>query len=122
MLNHNTLKDNEGKPVNSMDIGAWYLRNIKKPEISDEQHFIMEGMLAAVSDSGVRQGYQAMKLAIKILEGENPGTLPVTAPKRGDYIINRERAKMLGVYEKIKNNKDIELWIDTALSLQRERK
>ncbi|MGH1486464.1 MAG: ABC transporter substrate-binding protein [Cellvibrionaceae bacterium] len=118
MLNHNTLKDKNGKPVNSMEIGAWYLRNIKKPEISDEEHFIIEGMLAAVSDSGVRQGYQAMNIAIRIMKGEKPSTIAVTAPKYGDYVVNKERAKMLGVYEKIKNREKIESWIDEALALK----
>ncbi len=118
MLNHNTLKDKDGKPIDNMDIGAWYLKNIRKPEISYEQHFIVEGMLAAVSDSGVKQGYEAMKIAIRILEGENPGTIPVTAPQRGDYVVNKERAKMLGVYEKIKTNEKIEAWVEKALALK----
>jgi putative ABC transport system substrate-binding protein len=118
MLNHNTLKDATGRPANNMEIGAWYLRNINKPEISYEEHFIVEGMLAAVSDSGVKQGYQAMELAIQILAGGNPGKLAVTAPRRGDYVVNKERAKMLGVYQSIKNNSKIEAWIDHALALK----
>ena len=121
MLNHNTLKDKNENPVNSMDIGAWYLNNIKKPEISDEEHFIIEGMLAAVSDSGVRQGYKAMNIAIRIIEGESPSSIPVKAPKRGDYIVNRERAKMLGIYKKIKHKKSIESWIDEALALKQKK-
>jgi len=119
ILNHNTLKDSEGKPVDNMKIGAWYLRNIKKPEISYEQHFIVEGMFAAVSDSGVKQGYGATKIASRILKGENPGSIPVTAPKRGDYVVNRERANMLGVYESIKTNTLIEAWVEEALALKK---
>jgi ABC-type uncharacterized transport system substrate-binding protein len=118
MLNHNTLKDAKGRPVNEMEIGAWYLRNINKPEISYEEHFIVEGMLAAVSDSGVKQGYQAMELAIQILEGKDPGKIAVTAPSRGDYVVNKERAKMLGIYHSIKSNTKIEAWIDHALALK----
>lgn len=118
MLNHNTLKDKDGNPVDNMEIGAWYLKNIKKPEVSYEQHFIVEGMLAAVSDSGVKQGYEAMKIAIKILNGEKPGAIPVTAPKRGDYVVNKERANILGIYEKIKGNEKIEAWVEKALALK----
>lgn len=121
ILNHNTLKDVDGNPVDNMKIGAWYLRNIQIPEVSYEQHFIVEGMLAAVSDSGVKQGYGAMKLAFRILRGENPGLMPVTAPKRGDYVVNKERAKMLKVYNKIKANDLIEAWIEEALALRQHK-
>lgn len=118
VMNHNTLKDANGTAVDNMEIGAWYLRNINKPEISYEEHFIVEGMFAAVSDSGVKQGFQATELAIKILNGEKPADLPVTAPQRGDYVVNRERAKMLKVYSKIMNNTQIEDWIDESLALK----
>jgi ABC-type uncharacterized transport system substrate-binding protein len=118
ILNHNTIRNEAGDPVNNMELGAWYLRNIQKPEISYEQHFIVEGMFAAVSDSGVKQGYQAMQLALRILAGENPGTMAVTAPQRGDYVVNKERAKMLGIYDTVKNNPQIEAWVDTILALK----
>ncbi|MFT6791350.1 MAG: ABC-type uncharacterized transport system substrate-binding protein [Cellvibrionaceae bacterium] len=117
MLNHNTLKDSNGDPIDHMKIGAWYLRNIKKPEVSYENHFIEEGMFSAVSDSGVKQGYMAMKLAIRILEGENPANIRVTAPDRGDYVVNRERAEMLNIYERIKDNNKIEAWVERAQAL-----
>ncbi|MGH1441600.1 MAG: ABC transporter substrate-binding protein [Cellvibrionaceae bacterium] len=122
MLNHNTLKNKKGEPVDSMKLGAWYIRNIKKPEVSYEQHFIVEGMFAAVSDSGVKQGYGATKLANKILKGESPSLMAVTAPIRGDYVVNRERAKMLGVYKTIKNNKLIEAWVEKAIALEKYKK
>lgn len=117
MLNHNTLKDASGGPIDHMKIGAWYLRNISIPEVSYENHFIEEGMLSAVSDSGVKQGYMATKLAIRILEGEDPANMAVTAPSRGDYVVNRERAIMLDVYEDIKDNKKIEAWVEKAQAL-----
>lgn len=118
MLNHNTIKDSKGNPVDSMKAGAWYLRNINKPEVSYENHFIEEGMLSAVSDSGVKQGYLATQLAIRTLAGENPGTMPVVAPKRGDYVINKERAMQLGVYNKIKSNDQIEAWVEKSAALE----
>ena len=118
VMNHNTLKDSNDKAVDNMEIGAWYLHNIAKPEVSYEEHFIVEGMFAAVSDSGVKQGFQATELAIRILKGEKPGGMAVTAPKRGDYVVNKERARMLGVYEKIKSNLQIEDWIDESLALK----
>lgn len=119
MLNHNTLKDAKDEPVEQMKIGAWYLRNIKKPEVSYENQFIEEGMLSAVSDSGVKQGYRAMKLAIRVLEGEDPATIAVTAPERGDYVVNKERAVMLDVYDKIKNNSQIEAWVNNSAALKK---
>ena len=119
ILNHNTLKNAKGDPVDSLKIGAWYLRNILKPEVSYEEHFIVEGMFAAVSDSGVKQGYNAMELAAKILKGVNPAKLAVTAPRRGDYVVNKERAKMLGVYDTVKDNPQIEAWVEESLALKK---
>lgn len=119
MLNHNTLKNEAGNPVDNLKIGSWYLQNINKPEISYENHFIVEGMLAAVSDSGVKQGYMATQLGIKILEGDDPNTLQVIAPKRGDYVVNLKRAKMLGVYEKISTNQNIEAWVNESSALNK---
>ena len=118
ILNHNSLKDKDNQPVEQLEIGAWYLRNIKKPECAHEKQFAEEGMLCVCDDSGYNQGYEAMKLGYRILKKqEKPGVLPVKAPPRGPFIINRERAKMLGV--NITEQMGAEEYIEKSLALEK---
>jgi ABC-type uncharacterized transport system substrate-binding protein len=119
VTNHNTLKDEQGKPVDQLDIGAWYLTHILKPDCGDQRQFVEEGMLACVDDSGFKQGYEAVKMAHAILaQGRKPADIPVIAPERGPFIVNRMRARMLGLEETIKDNALIEEYVDTAAALK----
>lgn len=118
VLNHNTIKDDLGNPVAQLKLGAWYLRNIKKPDCRHEKQFAKEGILLVVDDSGFKQGYEAVKTAYQILEkGKNTDNTPVRAPERGPVIVNRQRANMLGV--DISGKAFIEEFIDSALALEK---
>jgi len=118
VLNHNTLKDDLGNPVDQLNIGAWYLRNIRKPDCGHEKQFAIEGLLLVVDDSGFKQGYEAVKVAYQILEqGKNPADIPVRAPVRGPVIVNRQRAAMLRI--DLTGKTFIEEFIDTALALEK---
>jgi len=116
IVNHNSIKNNDGEIVGQMEIGAWYLQNIKKPECAHEKQFAQEGMLSVCDDSGYNQGYEAMKIVHRILQqGELPGSIIVKAPPRGPFIINRKRAEMLGIV--ITESMGVELTINQALAL-----
>ncbi len=118
MLNHNTLRDERGEPVDPMAAGAWYLRNIKKPDCGHERQFAIEGILATADDSGFHQAYEAVQIGHQVLaKGVNPGIIPVRAPKRGALMVNRERARMLGI--QITEAMGAEEYIDKALALER---
>lgn len=117
IANHNTIKDDQGRAVDQLEIGAWYLRNIKKPDCADEKQFTTEGILLVVDDSGFKQGYEAIKTAHEILAGKKPGDIPARAPERGAIIANRERAKMLGIG--LKGRTFIEEFVDKALALEK---
>jgi len=117
ILNHNSLQDGAGNPVDQLTAGAWYLRNIQKPECAHERQFVEEGMLSVCDDSGFNQGYEAAKLAHRILvKGEDPGLIAVRAPKRGPFIVNRQRARMLGI--DLTDQMGIEQTVPTALALK----
>lgn len=119
ILNHNTLKDANGKPVDQLEIGAWYLRHIKKPDVGHEKQFVVEGVLCAVDDSGFKQGYEAVKVAHGILKkGENPAVIPVYAPDRGPFVVNLERAEMLGILQLVAASPLIEERVEKMLALK----
>ena len=118
ILNHNSLKDERGRPVDQLEIGAWYLRHIKLPECAQERQFAQEGMLCVCDDSGYNQGYEAMKLGYAILkQGRRASDIPVEAPGRGPLIVNRARARMLGLT--ITEDMGVEQYIDASLALER---
>jgi ABC-type uncharacterized transport system substrate-binding protein len=118
VVNHNTIRDVNDQPVDQLEIGAWYLRNIKKPECGDEKQFAQEGMLCTCDDSGFNQAFEAVKMADRILrKKESPANIPVYMPQRGPFIINRQRAKMLGI--SITDKMQVEEYIDTALALEK---
>ncbi len=117
---HNTLKDEKGNHVNYLKASSWYLRNIQKPEVVVAKFGVEEGFLCTVDDSAFKQGYEAMKLAHKILVGANPAELSVYSPTRGPFIVNRKRAKMLGLENSIRKNEEIiDEYINEMVALEK---
>ena len=98
VLNHDTLRDRRGRHVDMLTAGRWYLNNIKIPEASHEDQFVLEGILLTANDSGYNQGFVAFEMAYSILEqGLNPARMAVRTPERGPYLVNRNRARALGI-------------------------
>src|SRR5215510_1838529 len=98
VLNHDTMKDLAGNHVDMLTVGKWYLQNIKKPEASHEDQFVLEGMLLTANDYGYNQSYLAFEMAYDILEqGLNPGRMRPRTPERGPLMVNKKRANMLGI-------------------------
>ena len=119
VLNHNTLKRESGDVVDPLEAAGWYLRHSAKPEVSPERQYVVEGMLAAVDDSGYKQGYEAVEIAHRILAGgERPASIPVRAPSRGAFVVNLERAAMLGVEARVASDPRVGERVDTALALR----
>ncbi len=98
VLNHDTLKDADGNHLDMLKVGRWYLENIGKPEASHEDQFVREGMLLTANDSGYNQGYTAVEMAFDILEqGLSPHLMRTKTPARGPLMVNRNRARALGI-------------------------
>lgn len=117
VLNHDTLRDENGQHVDMLDVGRWYLTNIRKPEASNEDQFVQEGMLLTANDSGYNQGYMAFEMAYDVLEqGLNPGLMRTKTPARGPLMVNRKRAQMLGI-DLTPHAELIDEVIDDALAL-----
>jgi ABC-type uncharacterized transport system substrate-binding protein len=103
-----------------MDVGAWYLSNVRKPDIGNMRHFVQEGMLCAIDDSGYKQGYQAARVAHRILTlGEAPGQIAAYAPEPGPFVVNLERAQMLGLLEAVAGSPLVGDRIERAMALEK---
>ena len=119
VLNHDTMKDENGDHVDMMTVGKWYLEHIRQPEVSHEDQFVREGMLCSANDSGFNQGYTAFELARRILEdGVDPAFIPPRTPERGPLIVNFERATMLGLGPRDKLETLADELVEEALALQ----
>ncbi len=118
VLNHDTLRNQSGQHVPMLEVGRWYLQNIKKPEVSHEDQFVREGMLSTANDSGFNQAYQAFEMAYDILEqGLNPAHMRTKTPLRGPFMVNSLRAATLGI--DLSNKMEfIDELVDTAMALQ----
>ena len=117
VLNHDTLRDRNGEHVDMMTVGRWYLENIRIPEASHEDQFVIEGMLLTANDSGFNQGFMAVEMANDILRlGLNPARMAVRSPDRGPYLVNRIRAAKLGIELKGKEYLIDEI-VDKAVAL-----
>ena len=118
VVNHGSLKGDDGTSVDSLKAGAWYLSNIKKPEAAPEKQFVQEGALVTVDDSGYKQAYEAGRMADRILhQKKNPADIAVIAPTRGRIIVNRQRAVTLGL-DLLKND-FIEEFIERSAALEK---
>ena len=119
VLNHDTLLDEQGNHIDMLDVGKWYLEHIVKPEASHEDQFVKEGMLLTANDSGYNQGYMAFEMAYDILEqGLNPSRMRTKTPQKGPFMVNRQRADMLGI--SLEGKMDyIEEIVEKALALER---
>ena len=95
---YHTLKDAKGRPISHNRVLSWTLKNSKIPDFTFWNFGVVDGILGSVSAWGKAHGYEAADIAVRILEGrEKPGSIPIKTPLVGTIILNRERAKMLGI-------------------------
>lgn len=97
VVQYSTLRDEQEHSVANEDVARWYVENIKIPEAASGI-FVKQGLLCAADDSGFKQAYEAVTAAHDVMtKGANPATYPCRTPQRGALIVNRERAKQLGL-------------------------
>ena len=98
VLNHDTMKNAKGEHMDMLEVGRWYLENIRKPEASHEDQFVREGMLLTANDSGFNQGYAAVEMVYDILDqGIKPQSIRTKTPPHGPLMVNLNRAAALGI-------------------------
>jgi len=118
IINHNTIKGDDGRTLDPFKVIAWYLQNIKKPEMTWEKQFVQEGLLMTVDDSAFKQGYEVVRMADMVIhQKKNPEGIPCILPSRGKIMVNRQRAKMLGF--DLSGKEFIEEYEDKSLALEK---
>lgn len=97
ILSCSILKDTLGKTLTPKEVVSWTTANSKIPEFATLDFSIYEGALCGVVESGYRQGKAAAEMAVRILAGEKPSSIPVTELEGGITLINKARATVLGI-------------------------
>ncbi len=111
------LSDSNGNPVSNEDTAKWYINHIRIPEAVGFKYRVEHGWLCTADDSGHNQGYGAVVIAHDILAtGAKPSTYPPRVPDRGPYVVNRQRAKILGI--ELTDDMGIEEYIEEASALK----
>ena len=113
------MKDAQGQHVDVLVVGKWYLENIKKPEATAEDQFVLEGLLSTANDYGYNQSTMALEMAREILEqGFNPAHMRPRTPARGPLMVNTLRAQALGIQLSDEMRKAVQS-IHTSAALKR---
>lgn len=112
-----SFKDKAGNYVAPEVAVRWYLTHSNIPEAMPESQFVVQGILCTADDSGYNQGFEAAVIGHDILaRGASPATFPPRAPRRGQLIVNRQRAGMLGIT--LTKSMGIEQYIEEASVLK----
>jgi len=93
-----TLKA-KGKEKNytASEIFSWTIQNNKLPEMALNNHFSKVGLFGGAAVNFESMGFQAGKLAGRLLEGENIQDLQIEDASEFSIVFNIKRAKQLGI-------------------------
>ena len=97
ILNYHQLRDSTGVIVTPAEVVEWMVENNQVPEMGLVADWAEDGILVSAGNSGHKVGIFAGMVGGSILDGEDPGSIPIVDPKEIDVAYNLERARTLGV-------------------------
>ncbi|GAB4571229.1 MAG: hypothetical protein Kow0077_07410 [Anaerolineae bacterium] len=87
---YHTLTDSEGRPVHEDEVIGWTVEHSALPLVGLWDFNVYQGAIGGSVISGESQGYEAGKLAARILNGEPIDELPIVIPARGKLLLNAD--------------------------------
>ena len=98
LFTYNTIKDAKGAvSLPPASIMQWIIENSKLPEFASFDFAVKDGALCSAYKPGIQQGRTAAELVLKILAGASPADLKIIDPQERVRIVNKSRAKQLGI-------------------------
>ncbi|NOX33499.1 MAG: hypothetical protein GXP56_07145 [Deltaproteobacteria bacterium] len=91
------LKDAAGNTHTAPDIIKYTIKHAKKPAMGPNYAFIKMGLYGGASVDFFAMGYQAGQKVAAILNGADPGELPIQDARRIALVFNLSRADALGI-------------------------
>lgn len=95
MLSANSVLDDTGHVMSQDDVVQWIAENSSLPDTASWGFQVAAGILVSASDSGESQGVHSAFMAAEILNGADPGSLPIITPPHGVPILNGARAEAM---------------------------
>lgn len=92
-----TLKVSDTVTYTAPEIFKWTVENSTKPEMALNYFFSKVGLFGGAAVDFKSMGFATGKKAGKILNGKNPGDLPIEDAPDYAIVFNLKRAKMLGI-------------------------
>jgi ABC-type uncharacterized transport system substrate-binding protein len=98
LFQYHTLLDNtSGASLSPDEVLSWTLENNRLPEFTFFDFAVTDGVLCGRITSGYEQGKAGANIAVRIIDGEKPGNIPVAKPIHGITMVNQDRAVTLGI-------------------------
>ena len=97
IMTYHQLRDEEGNVVPASEVMLWTINRNKLPEIGFLLFHAEDGFWSAVGVSPYKTGRYVGTITGDILDGKDPGDIPITDPQLLDLAFNLERSEMLGI-------------------------
>lgn len=97
MLSSNAVNDQEGNRMTMKQVIDWIATHSALPDTACWTEQVKDGILVSATDDGAQQGRFSAALALQILQGADPGELPISTPPNGVPALNLARAKHLAI-------------------------
>lgn len=92
------LQKEDGSATPVQEALSWYFQHAEKPEFSFFIDMVQFGQMMAVGVDPKEAGKKLGKQIIRILSGEEPGSIPIEIVDEPHIAINLARAQQLGLY------------------------
>ncbi len=92
-----SLTDSRGNRYTPPLIIPWTATHVTKPELAINREFAKLGYFGGASVDFFHMGIQAGKIVVNILQGVQPGTIPIERAERFVLVFNLDRATQLGL-------------------------
>ncbi|MEZ4228598.1 MAG: ABC transporter substrate binding protein [Polyangiaceae bacterium] len=92
---YQTVKDEDGKPVDPRELMRWTIEHLEIPTFSPKTNAIDDGALVGVAESAFENGAKAARWSAEIARGKPVSDFPITAAVKGQSMINLETVQSL---------------------------
>ncbi|MFO7749562.1 MAG: ABC transporter substrate binding protein, partial [Desulfobacteraceae bacterium] len=92
------LRNAAGKTYTAPDIIDYVVNHAQKPAIGPNYAFIKMGLFGGASVDFFAMGVQAGKKAASVLNGKDPGSLPIDDAREIALVFNLARAETLDIH------------------------
>ena len=97
IITYHQLRDENGDVVPAQDVVNWTIANSDLPEVGFLTFHAEDGFLSAAGVDGYKTGIYTGVIGGGILNGADPGTIPIVDPQAVEIAFNLCRADMLGI-------------------------